>query len=113
MTSRCPTCGAVPKGDKNYSEEFLKFWVAYPKRINKPAAWKAWCAQYVTIDVVLKAIEQHKKTEAWLKDEGKFIPHPASWLNGRRWEDELEVSLDDRAAEDGRRRFLEQVRENA
>ena len=24
------------------------------------------------------------------KDDGRFIPHPATWLNQRRWEDELE-----------------------
>lgn len=38
---------------------------------------------------ILAALEKHKKSEDWKKDAGKFIPYPATWLNGRRWEDEL------------------------
>ena len=34
------------------------------------------------------ALERDKRSEQWRRDNGDFIPHPASWLNGRRWEDE-------------------------
>jgi hypothetical protein len=40
---------------------------------------------------ILDSLEKHKKTEQWLKDDGQFIPYPSSWLNGRRWEDEVEI----------------------
>ena len=29
------------------------------------------------------------KSHDWTKDGGQFIPHAATWLNGKRWEDEL------------------------
>ena len=40
---------------------------------------------------MIKQIERLKDTEQWQKDDGKFIPYPATWLNGRRWEDEFET----------------------
>ena len=38
-------------------------------------------------DLILKINEQ-KKMENWIKDDGKYIPHPATWINQKRWEDE-------------------------
>ena len=43
----------------------------------------------VPVEVLLTAIEDQKKSAQWTKDNGQFIPHPATWLNGKRWEDEL------------------------
>ena len=39
---------------------------------------------------ILAALQRHKKFAKWTKDGGEYIPHPTTWLNGRRWEDELE-----------------------
>ena len=38
---------------------------------------------------MLEAIEKHKASSQWQKDGGQFIPHPATWLNQERWEDEI------------------------
>ena len=38
---------------------------------------------------MLKAIEKQKGSEQWTKDNGQYIPHPSTWLNQSRWEDEL------------------------
>ena len=38
---------------------------------------------------MLDAITTWKRSEQWTKDGGQFIPNPTTWLNGRRWEDEL------------------------
>jgi hypothetical protein len=38
---------------------------------------------------MIGAIEERRKTEQWQKDSGQFIPNPTTWLNQRRWEDEL------------------------
>ena len=35
-----------------------------------------------------KALEVQKQSQQWRKDGGQYIPMPATWLNGRRWEDE-------------------------
>jgi hypothetical protein len=37
---------------------------------------------------MIATIEQAKKSENWLKESGKYIPHPATWLNAKGWEDE-------------------------
>ena len=38
---------------------------------------------------MLSAIDTQKKSDQWKKDNGQFIPNPTTWLNQRRWEDEL------------------------
>lgn len=68
-----------------------KFWPAYPKRVGKAAAFKAWAKLSPTqaqLDAIMDAVEKHKLT-TWAGKEPQFIPHPATWLNGRRWEDEV------------------------
>jgi hypothetical protein len=72
---------------------FDSFWAAYPNRKAKPAALKAFIklkVDSVLLDTILKAIEKQKCSEQWVKDGGKFIPFPATWLNQKRWEDEDE-----------------------
>jgi len=70
-------------------EEFELFWQSYPKRRNKGDAEKAWKKVKVEFPVILSALETQSKSPDWTKDNGKYIPYPASWLNGRRWEDEV------------------------
>ena len=41
---------------------------------------------------MLKVIDRDKKSPEWLKDNGNFIPHPATWLNGGCWDDEAGIS---------------------
>ena len=43
------------------------------------------------LDILLVALEAQKKSSQWTKDNGQFIPHAATWLNGKRWEDQLAV----------------------
>jgi hypothetical protein len=42
------------------------------------------------LQTLLTALDKQKKSTQWKKDNGQFIPHPATWLNGKRWEDQLE-----------------------
>jgi len=72
-------------------DSFNDFWNVYPKKAGKGAAEKAWEKMNPDIVVVLSSLEEHKKTDQWSKDSGKFIPHPATWLNQKRWEDEVEI----------------------
>ena len=41
------------------------------------------------LDKVLFAIDKAKKTDQWIRKNGQYIPNPATWLNGKRWEDEI------------------------
>ena len=39
---------------------------------------------------IMAAIERAKKSEQWNRENGRFIPYPATWLHAQGWEDELE-----------------------
>lgn len=83
-----------PKGEE-YSSDFLAFWGAYPRKVGKGAAWKSFMRvrpDSQLLDAMLKAIRQQKGSQAWTRDGGQYIPHPSTWLNQRRWEDELDAS---------------------
>lgn len=64
---------------------------AYPKKVGKPAALKAWKAAKVKpedVSVILGDIATRSQSRDWLKDDGQFIPNPSTYLNQRRWEDQ-------------------------
>jgi hypothetical protein len=78
------------------NSDFEAFWAAYPKKVAKGDARKAWtqtAAIRPPMKYLLEAVEKHCQQEAWRKDGGKFIPHPATWLRAERWEDQIEVVL--------------------
>ena len=69
---------------------FDAFWSAYPKKVGKGAAEKSFSKlSTALLPQMLSAIDTQKKSDQWKKDNGQFIPNPATWLNQRRWEDEL------------------------
>ncbi len=39
----------------------------------------------------MAALEQHRRSEQWGKEDGRYISHPTTWLNQERWNDELTV----------------------
>jgi len=78
----------------NYSNDFDIFWEAYPRKVGKMNALKSWKRLKPSLtlrDMIMMALEFHKKQEGWNKDNGKFIPHPATWLNQHRWDDEIKL----------------------
>lgn len=104
LTSEQPTANqqlTTNKNDKNeknekkktvYSVDFEKFWAAYPRKEGKGKAWESWLKKKPPIEQVLATLEKYKRCDQWLKDNGQFIPHPATWLNQERWEDEIKGS---------------------
>ena len=83
-----------PSKEKNTKKEipdFEKFWEAYPKKKGKGAARKAFdnaIKKGVTGDVLIDAVNRQRYGSQWTKDNGQYIPYPATWLNQERWEDE-------------------------
>ena len=70
------------------------FWKSYPRKVAKAEARKAWKqteAIRPPLEDVLKAIKSACATEQWMRGNGQFIPHAATWLRGERWEDVHEV----------------------
>jgi len=71
---------------------FDEFWSLYPRKIAKAVARKAW--QRLSEEQQLmaaKAIDEHCQYWNAKETELDFIPHPATWLNQERWEDELVI----------------------
>lgn len=69
--------------------DFDLFWSSYPKKVGKKAAQKAFSHVKVPVETLLTAIERQKCSAQWSRDNGQYIPNPATWLNQGRWEDEL------------------------
>ena len=71
---------------------FVVFWNLYPYKVGKKAAWKAWQKVKYTPELgakIMASLEAWKASPQWTKDDGRYIPHAATWLNGERWEDEV------------------------
>ena len=80
----------VPQGTES-EMLFERFWSAYPRRQYKDRARKAWAK--LGPDLALcrrmsEALAIQKRSAQWTEAGGKYIPHPATWLNGRCWEDD-------------------------
>lgn len=76
---------------KQPDSPFVQFWAAYPRKVAKNDAEKAFERHRLkgNLSVVLKALEEQKRTIEWTKEGGRFIPYPASWINSGRWEDDI------------------------
>jgi uncharacterized protein YdaU (DUF1376 family) len=89
---------AHPKKQHSSSSDdgFDRWWIAYPRKIGKAAAHRAWrkAKGKPPVDKIIESVNQQKKTEQWQKDNGQFIPHPATWLNQGRWDDALTTEID-------------------
>jgi hypothetical protein len=83
----------TPKGGGKSAQEvrlqsFEAFWQEYPKKRGKGDAEKSWLKINPSLPAVLAALEWQRESKDWLKDQGQFIPNPATYINQRRWMDE-------------------------
>jgi len=87
-TSTPQTPPAKPKRTSDESPEFLSFWQAYPRKESRPQAERAFrkAIKLADLAAILKGLERFK--EVWKQNDACWIPYPASWLNGHRWNDE-------------------------
>lgn len=72
---------------------FAAFWTVYPKKLGKEQSKKAWnkiAPENGLVETIVGSVKAHMNTEQW-KDYA-YIPYPATFLNGRRWEDVLVMS---------------------
>lgn len=91
---------AEDKAEANKSTErareaearFDRFWKAYPRKTAKQDAAKAFARlnpDEALLETMLSALEKQKQSAQWTRDGGQYIPHPATWINGKRWTDEV------------------------
>ena len=108
------------RGSAEWGNTFDQFWDAYPRKTGKGAALRIWEKLKPDDDlteIILKSIVAHCQCRQWTKENGQYIPHPSTWLNQRRWEDEVQDfgGTGNRAVDvtmDTVRRLVEQERKN-
>jgi hypothetical protein len=72
---------------------FVDFYEAYPRKVGKDAARKAFLRRKVDealLARMLEAIKTQGLAQKCSAGESRFVPHPATWLNEGRWQDEAE-----------------------
>ena len=80
----------TPTGGGEDDELFAVFWKAYPRKVGKDAARKAFAKRKPDAELLAKmlaAVARQAQSEQWRKKDGQFIPHPTTWLNRGQWED--------------------------
>lgn len=91
-----------------YTEQFEEFWRAYPSKTRKAHALLAWnrALNSASVATILEGLA--RSMEVWRSEarEPRFIPHPATWLNGQSW-------LDERPARVGRVLNLQHIADEA
>ncbi len=75
--------------NNSYTPDFARFWAAYPRKEGRAEAERVFRSVSVGIEVLLSALETQKRLPQWQLEGGRYIPLPAKWLQGRRWEDKL------------------------
>lgn len=75
------------------NDAFDRFWAAYPRKVGKADAKRSFSKlRGVKTETLIAAIERQKQSLQWQKDNGQYIPNPATWLNQGRWEDVLRTA---------------------
>jgi hypothetical protein len=86
----------VTLAHKPRPDGFAEFWERYPRKVGKGAAQKAYAKAIAKAghdDLMFGLSQQMASLTA--KDP-QYIPHPATWLNAERWNDEPEPVADNR-----------------
>jgi hypothetical protein len=75
------------QNENNAREPFDAFWDTYPRKAGKGQARKAWTTAITKADpaVIIAAADGYRNDP---NRTDQFTPHPATWLNGERWEDD-------------------------
>ena len=86
--------GAVRGTEKD--DLFNDFWELYPRKVGKGDAHEEWDKLELTqdlVDTIFAAVQIQQSWDQWTRDNGRYIPHPATWLSQQRWEDEGIIKL--------------------
>ena len=84
--------GHIPPKSPSEGDAFERFWSVYPRKVGKQSAKRAFERVKVPLETLVTAVERQKCSDQWAQNNGQFIPHPATWLNQGRWDDEIPES---------------------
>jgi phage replication O-like protein O len=81
------------------TDPFGLFYLSYPKKEARQKAlmsWKKLNPSGELFEIIMQAVEKQASRKKYLKTSGQFCPEwpmPATWLNQKRWEDEIPLSV--------------------
>lgn len=82
------------QNDQDYKTKFEQFYSQYPRKVKKQEVLK-WFNKNKPSDelfkTIIESLEKFKVSKEWLKNDGQFVPYPSTWLNQKRWEDEIQT----------------------
>ena len=107
-TEQRPTASRKNRDTLNSKQQglFDRFWAEYPKKRSKGQAERAFAKlnpDEQLIETMLSTIKRAKPSNDWQKDNGQYIPNPATWLNARGWEDEYNPGTPNRPSQELKR----------
>ena len=76
----------------NNKDYFSQFWDFYPRKAGKEAARKAWNnlqPNEELMALIANNIQERIDKGEWRKDNKSYILHASTFLNQKRWEDEV------------------------
>ena len=94
MTSKEHTnlTNQINKPHMDDSDFFNRFWNEYPKKVGRKKAYETWKSinpSEQDLNTMLINISDRLHQEAWSLETKQFIPHPANYLGGELWTDEI------------------------
>lgn len=96
---KCENCGHVNQQRTTLpNDQFDAFWKAYPRKVGKFLSnkiWKTLKGDELLFNRIMESLERHRRSTDWIKDNGVYIPHPSTWLNQKRWEDDVPLIIPD------------------
>jgi hypothetical protein len=73
---------------RTVEETFDEFWQAYPKKVGKQDARRAWAraTRSTDPDKIIDVVRRYP-----FREDRTYVKHPATWLNDGCWEDDLDA----------------------
>ena len=84
--------GQIEGQKEEWEGQFEEFYKKYPKKVKKQEVKKWFKKNKPSSELfssIMGRLEQFRGSMDWLKDNGRYIPYPSTWLNQKRWEDEI------------------------
>ena len=107
-TKRIDNTPIIPKEVAELDSMFEQFWKAYPRKVDPKGCKRKFIKiknlKQIFPDI-MSALESQKRSKQWNEENGKFIPHPSTWINQERWNlvnevEGLQMSIEDAVSDD-------------
>ena len=90
VVQNLPTINPVSINSVSLTNTFDAAWSAYPRKIGKAAARKAWGKAVAKVAPNVLSAKLAEYVDSLVGADPRYIPHLSTWLSGERWEDTIE-----------------------